>query len=384
MEKMSFQILFLLTFLVLISCKDPFEPELLDISTEVLVVEGYIEVEGESKIKLSRTVPVRNTEEVPAVKGARVSVTDNNNGRWDFDEKEGGVYIFDGNFSVFDTYRLSIELVDGTSYISEPLQPIISPEIEELDFLRDQNGVEIFISTKGNEEAQYFLWSYEEHWIFRPGVLSSLIYENGAVRNRREEETINLCWNSNLFPKIILQNAARFEDNTILQRELVRIPNNSEKLTQRYSIEVKQKAINQEAFDFWDILRKNSDDIGGIFSPLPSLIRGNIYNLQDETEPVIGFISMGKSASKRIYIDLDDIFPWSVFIPEYEFCRVFTDTIPPNSAAISNAFSSGIRMPARDLFNQMGTLIGYLEAETVCTDCTLRGTNIKPEFWEER
>lgn len=365
------------------SCRDPFEPELRETNLNFLVVEGFIEVEGESKIKLSRSTEVRSIDEPQIEIGARVFLTNGGAEIWDFQENEPGSYTLTGSFDPTQNYQLNIWLFNGQQYLSEALKPVISPEIEELGYLRDNEGVEIFVSTKGNEQAQYFLWSYEEYWIFRPGVISFLKYESGGVRNRKEEERIDRCWNSNLFPKIVLQNSSRFEDNTILQRELVRIPNQSEKLTQRYSILVTQRAIDQEAFDFWEILRKNSDDIGGIFSPLPSLIKSNIKNTMDDTEPVIGFVSMGKSTSKRIYIREDEVRPWPVFIPEYEFCQVFQDTIPPTSEAIISAFGSGDRMPARDLYNQMGALIGYLGAETRCTDCTLRGTNVKPDFWEE-
>ncbi|WP_245889577.1 DUF4249 domain-containing protein [Cecembia rubra] len=374
----------ILVLLMMFSCRDPFEPDLSDIPVEVLVAEGYIEIQGESIIRLSKTVPVRSTQSSPVISGAKLSLLDSNNGRWEFVEKEEGVYSLNGNFSPSETYQLQIELIGGKVYKTENLQPIISPEIDELGFLRDQNGVEIFVSTKGDEQAQYFLWSYQEYWIFRPGVISRLIYNDGEVRFRDTDERIDLCWKNNLNPKIVLQNAARFEDNRILQRELVLIPNNSEKLTQRYSIEVMQMAISQEAFDFWEILRKNSDDIGGIFSPLPSLIRGNIYNVTDESEPVIGYISMGKSATKRIYIDISDVFPWPVFIPEYEFCGIsFQDTIPPTKQALFEAFGKGDRMPARDLYASNGEIIGYFGAPTQCVDCTLRGSNVRPEFWED-
>lgn len=365
------------------SCRDPFEPELRETNLNFLVVEGFIEVEGESKIRLSRSTEVRSTDEPQIEIGARVFLTNEENVTWEFQEREAGNYTLTGNFDPGQNYQLGIWLSNGQQYMSEALVPIITPEIEELGYLRDEAGVEIFVSTKGNDEAQYFLWSYEEHWIFRPGVVTYLIYDSGLVRSRKDEERIDRCWDSNLFPKIVLQNSSRFEDNTILQRELVRIPNQSEKLTQKYSILVTQRAINQEAFDFWEILRKNSDDIGGIFSPLPSLIRSNIKNTVDDTEPVIGFISMGKSANKRIFISVEEFIPWPVFIPEYEFCQVLQDTIPPATDLISSAFSSGDRMPARALYNDMGALIGYLAAETRCTDCTLRGTNVKPDFWED-
>jgi hypothetical protein len=365
------------------SCRDPFEPELRETNLNFLIVEGFIEVEGESKIKLSRSTEVRSTDEPQIEIGARVFLTNEGSETWEFQESEAGTYTLTGSYDPGQNYQLGIWLSNGQQYMTGALEPIITPEIEELGYLRDEEGVEIFVSTKGNDEAQYFLWSYEEHWIFRPGVVSFLLYESGSIRNRNEDERIDRCWDSNQFPKIVLQNSSRFEDNTILQRELVRIPNQSEKLTQKYSILVTQRAIDQEAFDFWEILRKNSDDIGGIFSPLPSLIRSNIKNVMDDTEPVIGFISMGKSAGKRIFIEIEEVIPWPVFIPEYEFCQVFQDTIPPTSEAIISAFDSGDRIPARDLYNQMGALIGYLAAESRCTDCTLRGTNVKPDFWED-
>ena len=381
-KRIAYFVLVLLVGLIQ-SCRDPFEPELRASNLNFLVVEGFIEVEGESKIRLSRSTEVRSLDEPQIEMGARVFLTNGGNEIWDYQETDLGTYTLTGGFDPTQNYQLNIWLSNGQQYLSEALNPIISPEIEELGYLRDDVGVEIFVSTKGNEQAQYFLWSYEEHWIFNPGVISFLIYESGTVRYRREEERVDRCWNSNLFPKIVLQNSSRFADNTILQRELVRIPNQSEKLAQRYSIQVTQRAIDQEAFDFWEILRKNSDDIGGIFSPLPSLINSNIKNILDDTEPVIGFVSMGKSASKRIYINIDEVRPWPVFIAEYEFCQVLQDTIPPTQAAIISAFESGDRTPARDLFNQMGTLIGFRAAETRCVDCTLRGSNIKPEFWED-
>ena len=363
------------------SCRDPFEPEVTDQDISILVVEGFIETNGEESILyLSKTNPIRSDTSALPVTDATIILKSETGEQWAFSESDLGTYTYTGFFDTDKIYQLNINLSNGKQYVSDPMKPIISPEINELNFLRDEAGVEIFISTKGNDEAQYFLWDYEEHWIFRPGVISFLKFEDGAVSKREPDERIDLCWNTNLFPKIILQNSARFEDNTIIQRELVRIPNQSEKLTQRYSIKVRQRAIDQATYDFWEILRKNSDDIGGIFSPLPSLIGGNIKAVTLGEDNAIGYVSMGQSASQRIYIDYADVAPWKVFIPEYEFCFVFGDTIPPNRA--STAFNNIDRVPAREIFDGM-FFLGYQASTKQCTDCTLRGTNVAPDFWED-
>lgn len=370
-----------MAFLILYSCRDSYEPEVSLQNLNYLVVEGYIETGGlESVITLSRTVPLPNTGETPSESGATLRLSSSTGEMWPFQEAEPGKYILQSNFDPNQTYQLEIVLKDGNQYVSEALKPIITPEIDELGYYRDDFGVEIFISTKGNNEAQYFLWEYEEHWIFRPGVISFLKYENGGVRHRGPDERIDLCWKANIFPKIVLQNAARFENNTILQRELVRIPNLSEKLTQRYSIKVKQRAIDQAAYDFWEVMRKNSDDIGGIFSPLPSFLRSNMQASDPSSLPIIGHINMGESHSKRIYINHSEVEPWRVLIPEYANCRVVIDTIRPVSVPV--VFSSGIMVPAREVWEGMA-FVGYFAATKECTDCTLRGSNKAPDFWED-
>lgn len=381
MRKRISYIIAILLALAIGSCRDPFEPEVTNEDIAILVVEGYIETNGEeSKIFLSRTNPIRSEFTAQPVTDADVFLIAESGEEWAFDESDTGAYTFTGFFDTNITYQLGIDLPNGKKYLSDPMRPIISPPMDELNFLRDEAGVEIFVSTKGNDEAQYFLWDYDEHWIFRPGVISFLKFEGGQVSKRDPDERIDLCWNTNLFPKIILQNAARFEDNTIIQRELVRIPNESEKLSQRYSIKVRQRAIDQATYDFWEILRKNSDDIGGIFSPLPSLIGGNIKAVSPATDNAIGYVSMGQSASQRIYINNADVAPWKVFIPEYEFCFVLGDTIPPNEAG--TAFNNIDRVPAREIFDGM-FFLGYQASTKKCTDCTLRGTNIAPDFWED-
>ncbi|MCH6234558.1 DUF4249 family protein [Cognataquiflexum rubidum] len=372
-----------LALLFLSGCRDPFEPEVTDQDLAVLVVEGFIETGGEiSEITLSRTNPIRSGESFRPEGGARVILKSESGEEWAFQESQNGVYTFSEFLDQGMTYQLEITLPNGRQYLSDAMAPVISPDIEELGFIKDDAGVEIFVSTKGNQEAQYFLWDYEEDWIFRPGVRSQFFFNPATkdVEFRKADQKIDLCWKSNLFPKIILQNAARFADNTILQRELVRIPNRSEKLTERYSIRVRQRAVNQETYDFWEILRKNSDDIGGIFSPLPSLIRGNIKSVDPNGDNVIGMVSMGKSASKRIYINAQDVAPWPYFIEEYEFCRLDQDTVL--IANYEREFSSGSRLPVIPVV-VLTTTIGFRAATRQCTDCTLRGTNVKPDFWED-
>jgi hypothetical protein len=374
----------MIPLIFLIGCRDPFEPDVTMMDLNYLVVEGYIEIdEQESILKLSRTSPLRGEGQFRTESGARISLISENGESWGFAEKEPGTYSLIGTFDPNRTYKLNILLRSNQEYESDPLIPKMSPPIQRLDFTRNEDGVKIHISTQGNDDAVYFLWDYEETWLFRPPFPTPYIFnpETGGIDLRKPEQQVGLCWLENKVNRIILDNAGRFANNRIDQKEIVFIPNLSEKLMTRYSISVRQRAVDKDAFDFWEIMRKNTEDIGGIFSPLPSLISGNINPVNSSGTAAIGFVSMGKSSFERYYINVQDVRPWNVFIPDYLGCRVEPDTIRPPSYVLE--FSGPNFSPTVQVINEMGGIIGYRGTETRCADCSLRGSNVRPDFWED-
>ncbi len=175
-------------------------------------------------------------------------------------------------------YRLEIELRTGELFESTPIRPIVTPEIIDAGFLRDEEGVEVFVTTQGNENADDFLWTFEETWIYRPRIRTPYIYDASIrdVRNRTEAERIDLCFKSEENPDILLETSSRFQDQVVFRQTITEIPQGDERIQERYSILISQKAIDAEAVQFWETLKRNTEDIGSIFSPLPSQISGNI------------------------------------------------------------------------------------------------------------
>ncbi|MEJ7664694.1 MAG: DUF4249 family protein [Hymenobacter sp.] len=53
----------------------------------------------------------------------------------------------------------------------------------------------------------------------------------------------------------------------------------SSKLYYLYSILVRQYALTPEEFAYWDKLRKNTENLGTLFDPLPSQLSGNVHRL---------------------------------------------------------------------------------------------------------
>jgi hypothetical protein len=177
------------------------------------------------------------------------------------------------------------------------------------------------------------------------------------------------------------------------------VSSTSEKFTSEYSIIVNQYALTADAYAFWVNLKKNTEQLGGIFDPQPSQINGNIHSLTNPSQTVIGYVSVGNVTSKRIFIKNQQLPAWIPTQP-YPNCgldSVYLRYLPPGATVPVNQENQrfnylkdgGIEDPlipvgAIIFIPIIGPeeIIGHSGSSRECTDCTLRGTNKKPVFWQ--
>ena len=373
---------FICVVAICIGCREPFEPEVSGYNHNILVVEGHIEVGGgESNITLRRTRPIYDPDSFFPEGHAVINLESEGGENWTFIDNGSGNYVLSADLPENQYYRLRIFTADGQAYLSDEIVPVIAPGEMEVTYEKKDGDVYVYVSTFGTDDARYFIWEYDESWVYRSAYRSSYKYvnETGRVEPRTAEEMRYKCWDSDYSKGILIASSERYQNNFIYQKELLKIDSMSEKLGERYSINVKQKAIDLDAFVFWEAIRKNSADIGGIFSPLPSLVSGNIHSMDRPDEPVIGHISAGKSMEKRIYINRTDVAPWRAVIPEYRGCSI--DTVAP--IEYSGYFGGGAYVPIHE-YCEEASCSGYIAAPTGCADCTYRGGTVEqPDFWEE-
>lgn len=368
---------------VLFACREPFEPENLQESVSVLVVEGYIDTEGiESELRISRTVPIGASTTSSPELGALVTIFAGNGAAYSLAESEPGTYIISQNLPEDADYRLEIQLRGGERFESSSLRPLVTPDILDAGFVRDEDGVEVFVNTQGNELADNFLWTFEETWIYRPRIRTTYIYDAQLkdVRTRTASEQISLCFKSEANPDILLETSSRFQDQVVFRKTITEIPTGDERIQERYSILISQKALQPDAVQFWETLKRNTEDIGSIFSPLPSQITGNIRAMDDSGIQVVGQVSMGVSKQRRIYINLTDVLPWGYVDPEFNNCVIGEEAV--RSQSYQSAFGNGGTLPARGLMEGT-TIVGYYTTDRRCADCTLYASPIVPDFWED-
>lgn len=377
-----------LAVLMIFSCREPFEPEITPDESRILVVEGYLDTEGiPSQLTLSRTIALGSVGAGQAELAANIRLLADGGEEYILEEKGDGVYVFSQDIPEDQEYVLEILLADGQRYLSNKLKPILTPPILDAGYVRDEEGIEVFVNTQGDANADDFLWTYEETWIFRSRVQTTYIYDADIdnVRTRTDEEQINLCYKSVLNSDILLETSSRFEDQVVFRQTVAEIPIGDERMQERYSILISQKAIDQEAVSFWETLKRNTDDIGNLFSPLPSLISGNLYNVDNPDQPVIGQVSLGVVQQTRVFIDRPDILPWTLTSDEFDDCFVSEEAVMGTmggNGGYATEFGSGGVVPVRGL-QEGTTIVGYYTSSKRCTDCTLYGDSTKPDFWED-
>ena len=378
-------LIFSLLVILTIGCREPFEPEIKNQQEGILVVEGYLDSEGlKSELKLSVTTNVSDAVGFAPVKKAIINLISGTGRVFPLVEDKNGVYYFEQNIPEDQEYRLEILLANGGKYLSGILKPIITPPIQEAGYVRDEQGIEVFVNTKGDENADDFLWTFEETWIYLPRIKVTYIYKP-EVRNVvpiGEDERIDLCYKSESNSDILLETSSRFAEQVVFRKTITEIPEGDERLMERYSILISQKAIPQESLEFWETLKKNTEDIGSIFSPLPSIIGGNFKFVGDVNRSVIGFVSLGVVRQERVYIDRIDVLPWKYSNPQFDDCFISPDTVFLNPAQLQAAFASGAVLPARSVPGPIGP-IGYKTTPRRCGDCTLYADRKRPEFWED-
>ncbi len=365
------RILFCFLFLSTIGCIEKYEPLPVAADNHFLVVEGFINTNGSTTIKLSRTIRLSDTARPMPEGGALVTVEGANNVFFLLQETTNGTYT-SNQVTLPDQSlcRLRIVTNSGKEYITNDIQVKPVPPIDSVYWERTEEGVDTYVNTHdATKQTRYYLWEYQEDWEFKSNFMSNLEYLNGQVVSRDPSINIYRCWQTNKSSRIIIATSSHLSDDVIQRLPITFIPQGSWMLGVKYSVEVIQYPLTKEGFEFWQNVKKNSEQLGTIFDPMPFQTVGNIRCVTNPDELVIGFISAGTSSTQRIYINNADVSPWYVPHGCYEI------VVPADSIAVY--FGSWGYVPEYQSFNPMG----YVSSTPFCIDCRLRGSNVKPPFW---
>ena len=379
-----------------IGCKKPYNPTVISAANSYLVVEGVINSGADSTIiKLSKTVKLSESTTLNTESGATVTIEGEQNGAYTLQQIGSGIYAAAPlNLTANQKYRIHIKTAENKEYLSDFVEAKITPSIDNIDFQVKSNGLQINVNAHdATNNTRYYRWDYVETYDYYSDYNSGYKSNGDTVLLRdMVNDNIYHCWHTNASSSISIGSSIKLAQDVIAEAPVSFIAAPSEKLTQKYSILVKQYALTKEAYQFWENLKKNTEQLGSIFDAQPSQLVGNIHCVTNPAELVIGYISASTVTSKRVFISKAAL-PANLYASPNFGCKLdtflFVHVIGPYLTVNDedqffnyNKSKAILAIPVQAIYSMRGDIIGHQGAKPICVDCTLRGTNKKPSFWE--
>lgn len=372
-----------------VGCVEPFEPDL-PVYENNLVVEGQmLEGKAPAMVRLSRSFAF-GERKPEAVSNVRVGIRDDLGGEVFLTEIEPGVYQSDT--SEYEgipgqSYQLFFDIA-GEAYESSWMLMKTGAQLQEVRWqIEDQllgndstEGVQVYLTTSDPEkETVYYRWEYREAWEFLVPfpAIGRWNQQASQVDYYHPDSIPSRCWRMDTSSSIMIATTEGLTEDKIVDLPFHYISAQDNRLRIKYGLLIKQYSISEQTYRFYDQLKATTEDLGTLFDPIPTEVIGNIRNLRDPEEPVLGFFSADGYDSRRIFIEAADLN--SLFVPDgFAGCQpdtLFTDRDMENFVRQDGAY-------VEDLFNFDGSFYAYLGASPWCTDCRLSGTKQEPDFWE--
>jgi len=369
------------------TCYEPYTPEISKYEN-ILVVDGVITDDpGPYSVRLSRSYKYSETEGFPE-SSAIVLIKDDQANVIPLQETTPGLYqTIDLDFRgiIGRQYQLYIKTADQQIWESDYVELKKVPEIGRLyaeygtktGELEIEEGFHIYVDTYDPEnKTRYYRYDFEETWEFVVPYPSYYLVENGLMRFRTEN--VGNCWKTLTSNDIIVTTSEKMQSDIIRRFPVNFVSTKGNRLSIKYSILVRQYSLSREAYVYWEQLKASNQELGTLFDKQPSQIRGNIYNLNNQEIPVIGFFEATSTDSARLFITRSELPPDAKLVSEFARCRYDYLVIMKNEYLKYNewGYCMVLDVITPVIFNGLGIVKPF-----ECCDCTQTGSNIRPSFW---
>ena len=380
----------LLTLLMLASCVEEFKiPNTVSEKYESeLVIQGRILSGENSAIFISQTSSFGSgIGKGKSIENAKVSIIGQNGYESDiaqYDNQKGYYVINTINLSQNTQYAVKVVL-DGEIYQSEFQELQASPEIDEITYKENADGISIHVSTHDSEDGRRaYMWTYEEDWEFHADInfvnVSNIrvLYNEDIYPVEGWNNPYLYCWGHQDSGIIHIYSTGNLKENVVKEHELFRIPKDDIRISYIYSVLIKQWSLNDEAYNYFKTLKLYTEETGGLFAPLPAEIDGNVKCISNPDIKVRGYVLAATIVEKRIFIYESD---FEKLNSEYSNCSFDT---PGGYLGWEASWLSSVASGNSIIFTQSGnvdeTAILYRRN---CFDCreTKGATKKRPDFW---
>lgn len=362
------------------ACIEEFEPEVTKYEN-LLVVDGMITNEpGPYLVKLSRSYPYDEYNAQP-VRGAMVQLIDEDGNTESLSENSPGKYYTAVNGMKGipgKSYKIYILTASGDEYESDFEKLKSVPPIDSVFWVIETNqkgnigknvsGLQFYVNTHDPQnKTKYYRYEWKETWEIRVPYI------------KPEWPDRITCWKNSSFKNIVITNSEGLKEDKIANFPVFFVPEGGDRFYIKYSLLMTQFSLTQNAYKYLDQLEKYNENMGTLFDPVPTAVKGNVVDMNDESIPVLGFFMASGITTKRIFVKRDEIPRNLNMLSGFEHCRIF----PLYNEDELNAYLRNgyifLYFDTDMTGNDFLALSNHLE----CADCTVNGSKQKPDFWDD-
>lgn len=386
------KILFIITLLsvVLASCIKRYDPEIESKDAVKFVVTGQVNRGDDIQcVNVSTTSPVSMPRYIPVI-GCTVKIMDDKGNSFTATDTQDGNYevaIPQTNLTVGTSFKVDILVPGGINIVSDFDQIHDGPEVDSVYYILDTiPSNNPYVATRGiqfytdldaqNIDSRYFRWEATESWEYHAVYPIEWWYDGTLHHVLPPDHSRQVCWKTALVNNVFTLTTKNLLQNKYNFFPLHFVDNvSSSRLVYGYSLLLRQYALSEAAFDYWEKLRVNSNEQGGLYEKQPMVIKGNIHNVTNPGQEILGFFGAATVTSKRIFINsvenLASEYDPGCGIESEEPRRTGLKGIPPS-------FYPAYLYATPNYF-------AMIILDSYCYDCrTAGGDTIKPAFWPHK
>lgn len=387
MPRNKHRFLFLIPVLISASCLKIYEPVIETIDANKFVVSGLITDRNcPQVIRVSKASTINKPEALP-VSGCVVTVSDDNNHRFaTIDSADGNYYCrIDPQFLIPGrSFNVEIITPGGDKIVSDFDRFSSCPEVDSIYYKRKdlltndpgkfEKGIQFYVDLNGDDtDSKFYRFETIETWEYHSEYPVELYFSHGLHYVYPPDFSLSICWSTFVTRNIYILSTKNFGGNKYKQFPLHFINNRTQRLVYGYSLLINQYSLSEAAYNYWNQLRINTTNEGGLYEKQPLAMNGNLRNLTHPEQEVLGFFGASSVKSKRI------------FVKNVENLELETDPtcafryVTYKELAGSSATSWPIYLKEN---TDEAVIAPYILLAPGCVDCrAYGGTTVKPDFW---
>jgi len=368
------------TSLIFTLCIDPFEPDINEEENLITIDGSMIKGRVKQAITITRASSLMDPEFMP-LENCNVKIIDDSGNEFMFYEESGGTYVaeIDDEFLQYNRqYKLVFSTPEGNTYESALETLLKSAPVDSFYSIKEsqysssseemEERVQFYVDLKAPEEGtRYYRWEVVETYEYHSPYYIDGYYDGQEYYYfPRPLDSLYACWTTQKVSGLYSSNTINLIKNEKKKIPLNYVARGSIKLSVKYSLLIRQYALNEGAYDYWHQAKVEAEESGGLYTSQPAQSISNIVNINDKEEKVLGFFWASSRSEKRIFFEEP-----SQYVKPFDYCVLDTlDTVYPGPGPYPIYFTYNPLTDTRKTANQE------------CFDCTKKGGSLeKPDFW---